>query len=163
MESDAKRKDVSSAAMAASLTLFTNMKELEEVDITFSKHRRLTVDSMIKTLVHNCLSLRSMMMKYARMTDAGLHSLSRLTGLQRLVIRDYRWQSDITTEGILSLLRRGSRNFLRDLDLKVSVLPDFDQIRSEGQLVQQEKGRLLSVDAVKKPNEHYNFKIAISG
>ena len=149
---------------AALSKLFTNMKGLEEVDITFPEHRRVNVDAMIEMLAHNCPSMRSIRMSYARMTDAGLRSLSRLTGLQHLDIRNWRWQSLITTEGILSLLRGGSRNVLRDLELKVSVSPDLDPIRAEGQLIQQETGQSLSVEVVKKSNDvHYNFRIVIRG
>ena len=132
--------------------LFTNMKELEEVDITFPDYSAVSVDTAIETLVHNSPSVRSIRMIYAGMTDAGLHSLSRLTGLQRLVIRSYRRISLITTEGILSLLRGGSRNVLRILKLNMSVSPDFDQIRAEVEHMREETGRTFTVEAGSVPS-----------
>ena len=126
--------------------LFTNMKELEEVDITFPEHGVVNVNEAIETLVHSP-SVRSIRMIYARMTDAGLRSLSRLKGLQRLDIRSYKRYSNMTTEGILSLLRGGSRSVLRDLDLNMSVSPDLDQIRAEVDLMQEETGRTFKVEA----------------
>ena len=111
--------------------LFKDMTELEEVDIKFPQNGVVTVDAAIETLVLSP-SVRSITMHYARMTDAGLHSLSRLTGLQHVDIASFWRKSDITTEGILSLLRGGSRNVLQDLKFNVSVMPDLDQIRAEG-------------------------------
>ena len=125
--------------------LLTNRKELKEVDFAFPVLSVLDVDAVMETLAHNCLSMRSIRMDDARMTDAGLRSLARLTELQRLKIRSSSTHSDITTEGLLSLLRGGSRNVLQDLKLFVSAKPDLDRIRSEGQLMQQETGRSLSV------------------
>ena len=121
--------------------LFTNMKELEEVDILFPENRAVNVDEVIETLVHNSPSVRSIRMMHAAMTDASLQSLSRLTGLHRLANRSYRRRSDMTTEGILSLLRGGSRNVLRKVELPVSVLLDSKQIRAEGELMLEETGR----------------------
>ena len=117
--------------------LFTNMKELEEVEITFPEGSAVNVDSAIETLVHNNPSVRSITMHNARMTDAGLRSLSRLTGLQHLDIESLKRRSNITTEGILSLLRGGSRNGLRDVKLSISDI-FFSEIRAEVQLMQQE-------------------------
>ena len=144
--------------------LFTNMKELEEVGIAFTLLYRVNVDSAIETLVHNCPSVRSIRMEDAVMTDASFRSLSRLTGLQHLDIGSSRKGNGITTAGILSLLRGGSRNVLRDLKLKVSVLPDKAQILAEGQLLQQETGRsLLIIDAESGAGDDdlHNFSIAI--
>ena len=143
------------------IELFTNMKELCEVDITFA--HRIVVDVAIETLVNNSLSVRSIRMHNARMTDAGLLSLSRLTGLQHLAIRGLGRRSNITTEGILSLLRGKSRNVLRYLKLSTSVSPDWEQIRAEGQLMRQETGRSLSIAGNKAHDMHHNFKIAIRG
>ena len=67
--------------------MFTNMRELDEVDITFPEHFVVNVDAAIEKLVDNCLSVRSITMYDAVMTDASLRSLSRLTGLQLLSIR----------------------------------------------------------------------------
>ena len=141
--------------------LFTNMKKLEEVDILFPMFEEVNVDAAIKTLVHNSASVSSIRMRDGRMTDASLHSLSRLTGLQLLAIRSSGRHSDITTEGILSLLRGGSRKVLRELAMDVSVLPDFEQIRAEVQLMQQETGRSLFVDSSSPTDVLYNFRIAV--
>ena len=144
--------------------LFTNMKDLEEVDIKFPRNHALNVDVAMETLAENSPSVRSITMHNARMTDTGLRSLSRLTGLQLLDIGCPGRHSDITTEGILSLLRGGSRKVLRDLKLHILVLPDFGQIRSEGQLMQQKTGRSLSVGGDKfSYNMPHNFRIAIRG
>ena len=152
--------------------LFTNMKELEEVDIAFPEHSIVNVDAAIETLVHsrfetlvhNCQSMRSITMHNVRMTDAGLYSLSGLRGLQCLSIGNVHSQNDITTEGILSLLRGGSRNVLRDLELRISVMTDLDQIRAEGQLMQHESGLLFSVVSDRSPYDVlHNFGIAIRG
>ena len=91
--------------------LFTNMKKLEEVDILFPMFEEVNVDAAIETLVHNSASVSSIRMRDGRMTDASLHSLSRLTGLQLLAIRSSGRHSDITTEGILSLLREDHERF----------------------------------------------------
>ena len=142
--------------------LFTNMKELEEVEITFPEQSIVFMDEAIETLVRNNPSLKLIRMMMARMADKSLRSLSRLTGLQHLTIRSSRWQSDITTEGILSLLRGGSRNVLRDLEFNIPNLPDLDQIRAEGQLIQQETGRSFSVDGSDSPDDPYhNCRITI--
>ena len=138
---------------------FINMKKLEEVDIRFPFFEQVNVDAAIETLVNNSPAVRSITMHNTRMTDAGLRPLSRLTGLQHLSFRCYRRKCDITTEGILLLLRGGSRNVLRDLKLSM-VPPDFEQIRAEVQLMQQETGRALFVD--NSPTDGlYNFRIAI--
>ena len=143
--------------------LFTNMKELKEVDITFPEHA-VNVDAVIETLVHNSPSVSSIRMDNSKMRDASLHSLSRLTGLQHLTLRSLEVLSNITTEGILSLLRGGSRKCLQYLELSVALSPNLEQIRAEGQLMQQETGRSLSVIDGKKISErHHNFKIAIRG
>ena len=92
------------------------MRELEEVDITFP--RVMDGDGVIETLVQNSPSVKSFTMNNARMTDAGLRSLSRLTGLQLLVLKGYWSRCNITTEGILSLLRGSSRHVLRDLRIE---------------------------------------------
>ena len=118
------------------------------------------MDAAIETLVNNSPAVRSITMHNTRMTDAGLRPLSRLTGLQHLSFRSYKRKCDITTEGILLLLRGGSRKVLRELAMDVSVLPDFEQIRAEVQLMQQETGRALFVD--NSPTDVlYNFRIAI--
>ena len=59
----------------------SNMKELEEVEITFPKGRVVNVDAVIERLVQNNPSERSISMIDSEMTDDCLHSLSRLTGL----------------------------------------------------------------------------------
>ena len=132
--------------------LFTNMKKLEVVGITFSQFHAANVDSVIETLGQNCPSVSWIRMMDARMTDAGLRSLSRLKELQNLEIRSFKWLSVITTEGIMSLLRGGSRNVMRDLKLKTSVLPDFFQIRAEVKLMREETGRRLKVEAGTVPS-----------
>ena len=139
--------------------LFTNMKELEDVYFALPKDRMTNVDALIETLVHNNPSVRSIRMEYAQMTDASLHSLSRLTGLQSFGHGHFELQNGITTEGILSLLRGGSRNVLQELELKVTVLvrPDEDQIRAEGNLMQQETGSLFSFEVV----EHNTFLVPL--
>ena len=60
--------------------LFTDMKELEVLDITLPERTVVDVDVPIATLVHNCPSVRMITMHNARMTNASLQSLSRLTG-----------------------------------------------------------------------------------
>ena len=80
------------------------------------------------------------------MSDAGLHSLSLLTGLLEITTStNYRLQNNVTTEGILSLLSGGSRNCLRDWKLNVAVLPDLKKIQAEVDLIQQETGRTFLV------------------
>ena len=144
--------------------LFTNMIELEEVEITFPLDNAVDMDAVIETLVHNCPSVSSITMNYARTTNVILHSLSRLTRLHHLVFRSYMGQSKITTEGILSLLRGGSRNVLRDLELHTSVPPDLGQIRAEGQLMRQETGRSLSVNRDRSSyDDHQLVKVCVAG
>ena len=144
--------------------LFTNMIELEEVEITFPLDNAVDMDAVIETLVHNCPSVSSITMNYARTTNVILHSLSRLTQLHHLVFRSYMGQSKITTEGILSLLRGGSRNVLRDLELHTSVPPDLGQIRAEGQLMRQETGRSLSVNRDRSSyDDHQLVKVCVAG
>ena len=132
--------------------LFTNMKELEVVKIDFPKDVAVNVDAAIETLVRNSPFVRSITMHDSEMSDAGLHSLSLLTGLHQLEITTstiYRLQNNVTTEGILSLLRGGSRNCLRDLKLGVAVSPDSVMIRAEADLIQQETGLTLVVSSQK--------------
>ena len=136
--------------------LFTIMKVLEEVDISFPVFEKVDVDAVIESLVTNCPSVRSISLVDGRMTNAGLHSLSRLTGLQNFSHGRIRFENEITTEGILSLLRGRSRNVLRKLKLKVSGMPDFDQIYAEGELMQQETGRSLFI-----MDQNDNISIAI--
>ena len=101
--------------------LFSNMMELEEVCIKFAEDCDVDVDAAIETLVQNNPSVSSVFVQNAQVTDDSLYSLSRLTGLQTLLIRNCSWIYDITTEGILSLMRGGSRNVLRELQLIVTV------------------------------------------
>ena len=134
--------------------LFRNMKELEQVDITFPQFHQVNVDEVIETLVQNNQSVCSVTMMEARITNASFRSLSRLTGLQFLAIRSYKWHNEITTEGILSLLRGGSQNVLRNLELNMGVMPDLDRIRAEGKLMLEETGRTFDVEAVSVPIEN---------
>ena len=101
----------------------------------------------MRRLVQNCPSVRSITIHNSGMSDAGLLSLSRTTGLQQLeiVIECDSSQEETTTEGILSLLRGGSRNVLRDLELSLAVSPDLEKIQAEADLIQQETGRAFLV------------------
>ena len=130
--------------------LFKNMNELEEVDITLPEDRVANVDAVIETLVSNNPSVGSIRMVNGEMTDASLHSISRLTGLQNFKHGKFELQNGITTDGILTLLRGGSRNILHDLELKVTVLvrPDENQIRAEGELLQQVTGSRFSFEVI---------------
>ena len=125
------------------------------------QRRLVNVDSVMETLADSCPRVSSIRTMDAQMTDASLHSLSRLTRLQDLDNGSSRQRKGITTEGILSLLRGESRNVLRDLKLKVSKLPDKAQIQAEGQLMQQETGRSLRIIDPKAVKLH--ISIAISG
>ena len=124
--------------------LFSNMKQLETIDIDLPLGRGGTVDVAIDRLVDNNPRLTHIDLHDANFSGASVISLSRLTALQRLSLRNF-CTNIPTTDGILRLLRGGSRDVLQFLELYMRSRPDKERIEAELAIMEQEVGCKSSV------------------
>ena len=113
--------------------LFSNVMQLEKIDIRFPYGMDGTVDAAIDRLVCNNPRLAQISFENANITGASLVSFSRLTGLRRLLLWHNRTnRPEFTTDNILTLLRGGSCGVLQCV--KVSIRPRPDQVRIEAEV-----------------------------
>ena len=128
------------------IELFSNLKQLEKIDIWFPSKMSGTVDRAIDRLVRSNPRLTHIRFTDASATAASLVSLSRLTALQRLTL----WligtnKPEPTTDDILTLLRGGSRQVLQYVRVDMRSRPDQERIEAEVKIMEREMGCIFSV------------------
>ena len=121
--------------------VFHKLRNLEEVELCLSD-KKLSLDHVIGTLVQYSPAIKHISMIGMKMTDDSLISLSRLHHLSFLEFWPDK-EEFITTTGVLTLLRGGSRLVLRFCCLCWNERLDMRLINEEISLMETETGRTL--------------------
>ena len=114
-------------------SMFESLHHLEKVRLVAHQCRD---NGMIATLANQNPKLRHLFFNRINVTDADLTSLALLQNLTEIWLYQGR---NITTAGILTLLRGSSRNVIRKIVLSGDNVDD-DQVRSEISLMCEERG-----------------------
>ena len=134
--------------------VFSNLKQLEKIEIQFPYTMDGTVDLAIDRLVRNNPRLTHIHLKDAYVTGASLVSLSRLTSLQRLSFWFFGTDNipEFTADDILMLLRGGSRKVLREVRMDMRSRLDRGLIEAEVKIMGQEMGCTFSISVTSVSN-----------
>ena len=135
-------------------SIFDNMHDLEEVRFHHFACNSITGDAMIATLADQNPKLSRVSLKQICLTDADLTSLSQLQHLTYVKVSE---NYNVTTAGVLTLLRGASRYVFR----KIVVLRekvDGDQLTSEIELMCEERGTTFDALVTTK---HFEYVIHV--
>lgn len=119
--------------------LFQRLRKLQEVDFSLSD-KDLFLDPVVRTLVRYNPSIRHISLIGMKMTDDSLIALSQLSHLSYLKFCP-EWERSVTTAGMLSFLRGGSRHVLPFCCLCSNVDLDIQLINDEIISMEREIGR----------------------
>ena len=115
-------------------SIFDNMNHLEEVELIGCRNDQ--DDRMIATLANQNPKLRHVSFYQICLTEAALTSLAQLQHLTDVRIHE---GQQVTTAGIMTLLRGSSRNVIRNIAVSRENLDD-DQVTREVSRMCEERG-----------------------
>lgn len=140
--------------------LFISLPDLTDFRIEFRLGVIVSLDSAIEVLVQACPLVKYLELANICVSDITMQIISHMTRLLDLGTqkRGNQRNAQVTTAGIMHLLKGASRNVIEYMEMDMRSPADENLIREELLLMEQERGCVFQMEAVDK---EYEKSIAI--